>query len=272
MNAAYNGDVMSENSVRLPTDDRAFRYGDGLFETIRYENGIVWFWPDHFDRLNRGMEAMRLIPPPRFSEESLLETIIQLLESNHLRQQPARLKLQVWRRPGGLYTPATQEADWLLTVRPGPPFSITPKSNLGVYEDFRLSPSPVSAFKTLNSLPYVLAALYRQEHGYDDVLLLDIHGYLAECGASNLFWFVGETLFTPSLETGCIDGVLRRQLLRHFDVREGLFPPEALDTADCIFCANVAGIQVFRGWDGTRMTRIERIFANFQPLNPLKGT
>lgn len=237
-----------------PPTDRAFQYGDGLFETIRYENGQVWFWPDHYDRLRQGMAALQLDVPTRFDSDTLHRQLLDLITQNGLADTPARLKLQVWRQPGGLYTPATCAVNWLLTAQPTSPFSVTAKDSLGCFSDVRLSPSSISRFKTLNALPYVLAGLYKQQHGYDDVLLLDTHGHVAECVASSLFWQRNGRWYTPSLATGCIDGILRRQLLRTQAVEEGLFLPESIETADAVFCANVNGIQTLRGTSADAIT------------------
>jgi 4-amino-4-deoxychorismate lyase len=247
MNLVYNSDVYPAEGWSLPPTDRAFQYGDGLFETIRYENGRIWFWPDHYDRLAQGMAALSLDVPAGFSAVSLQQHLLRLIDLNGLNTGPARLKLQVWRQPGGLYTPTTSAANWLLTAQPGQPFAITQKTRLGTFDQVRLSASAVSRFKTLNALPYVLAGLYKQQRNLDDVLLLDHRGYVAECVASSLFWQTDSHWSTPSLDTGCIDGIIRRQLLRAWPVRVGLFLPEALNVAETIFCANVNGIQVFRG-------------------------
>lgn len=244
----YNSDIYPENACQLPINNRAFQYGDGLFETIRYENGRIWFWPDHFARLSAGIAALQLIPPRDFTAEMLYQRLLHLISINELTNQPARIKIQVWRQPGGLYTPATNELDLLITTRLGKAFSITRKHHAGIYEAFRLSPSPVSAYKTLNALPYVMAGLHKERSELDEVILLDTNSHLAECLASNLFWFANRTLYTPSLQTGCINGILRRQLLRlapglDLTVAEGLYTPQLLAQADTVFCANVMGIQ-----------------------------
>ena len=250
----YNSDILPEGDFRLSVNDRAMHYGDGLFETIRYESDRIWFWTDHFARLSAGMSALHLNYPETFTTETLQHVIRQLISKNGLTNQPVRIKIQVWRQPGGLYTPTTNEVNVLITARPGNPFAITEKARTGLYDAFRLSPSPVSAFKTLNALPYVLAGLYKTEHKLDDVILLDTNGHLAECIASNLFWYADETLYTPSLQTGCINGIVRRQLLRiapaiGLTVREGFFSPDVLSQAETIFCANVMGIQWLRNVD-----------------------
>ena len=247
----YNSDILAESDFHLSVNDRAFQYGDGLFETIRYEHDRVWFWRDHYARLSAGISALHLNCPETFTAETLHQSIRQLISANGLINQPARIKIQVWRQPGGLYTPVTNSPNVLITAKAGHPFSITEKARTGLYDVFRLSPSPVSAFKTLNALPYVLAGLYKTERMLDEVILLDTNGHLAECIASNLFWYADETLYTPSLQTGCIDGIIRRQLLRiapdvGLTVREGFFMPDVLSQAQAVFCANVMGIQWLR--------------------------
>ncbi|ADB37253.1 aminotransferase class IV [Spirosoma linguale] len=244
----YNSDILHESDFRLSINDRAFSYGDGIFETIRYESKRIWFWSDHFARLSVGMTALGLTPPENFTVDSLHQTLLRLVDANGLTNQPARIKLQVWRQAGGLYTPTTNNVNVLISARPGNPFSISEKDRAGIYDDFRLSHSPISACKTLNALPYILAGVYKEQHSLDDVLLLDTDGHMAECMASTLFWYTSQTLYTPSLRTGCINGIIRRRLLRlasAFDitVTEGLYKPEALQQAEAVFCANVMGIQ-----------------------------
>ncbi|GAB2595334.1 aminotransferase class IV [Spirosoma areae] len=254
----YNSDVLFETDFHLSINDRAFQYGDGFFETIRYATGRVWFWPDHFARLSAALAALQLNLPDGFNAETVHQTLLQLLSANGLADQPARLKIQVWRQAGGLYTPTTNKANVLITAQPTAPFSVMEKARLGFYDAFRLSPSPVSAVKTINALPYVLAGLYKNQHGFDDVILLDTNGNMAECLASNLFWYADKSLYTPSLQTGCINGILRQQLLKlappaGIIVYEGTYQPDALAQAEIVFCANVMGIQWFRQLNDQRL-------------------
>jgi 4-amino-4-deoxychorismate lyase len=253
----YNSDVLAETDFGVSANDRAFQYGDGLFETIRYERNTVWFWPDHYVRLTAAARALHLSLSHTTTQVSLHALVMKLLEANKLTNQTARIKIQVWRQTGGLYTPETNQANVLITARPGKPFAVTDRLNVRVNEFIRLSHSPVSAFKTLASLPYVLAGLAKKEQNLDDIILLNTHpnNYLAECQASNLFWFKDGTLFTPSLETGCIGGILRQQILRRAEaigqaVDVGLHPYPCLSSAEAVFCCNVNGIQWIRFIDG----------------------
>ena len=264
MSLVYNSTILADDALSLPPTDRAFQYGDGLFETIRYEHGRVWFWPDHVARLQAGMTTLHLDWPATLTADTLYNQVLDLLARNGLMDTAARIRLQVWRQPGGLYTPATSQTNYLLTARAGHPFAITQKPKISIYDTFRLHDSPVSAHKTLNSLPYVLAGIYKVQQQLDDVLLLNTAGYLAECQAANLFWLTNRVLYTPDLQTGCVNGTARKQLLRLFpDQQQGFFLPDVLSAADVVFSANVMGIQVFSGaFTTAQHTRLVRAFTD----------
>lgn len=260
MYLVYNSVLSPLSDFSVDVEDRAFQYGDGLFETLRYQGGRVAFWPDHYDRLSRGMAACRLDPPADVTSDALHGQLLALLDRNELTTQTVRIKIQAWRQPGGLYTPTNCRANILITARPGQSFAVSERERMGIFDGVRLSPSVVSAYKTTSALPYVLAGLAKQDGDFDDMLLLDTHGHAAECIASAVFWVRGETVCMPSLETGCIDGILRRQLLRlapemGFRTQQGLFSPEELAVVDAVFCGNVMGIQRFRDVNGLAVNK-----------------
>ena len=271
----YNSDTLAEVDFQIRASDRAFRYGDGVFETIRYERNHLWFWSDHYARLTAGLKALHLDLPTGVNEETVHQLIVSLLAVNQLTDQPARLKIQVWRQTGGLYTPTTRNADVLITAQPGRPFAVAERANVGIYEDTRLTYSPYSSFKTLSSLPYVLAGIAKTERGLDDVILLnaDPENYLAECQAANLFWFDEGVLYTPAIETGCVNGIMRQHILQKAaavrqPVNIGFHKPHRLSFAEAVFCCNVSGIHWIRSIEalGTYPAGHERADALFTGL------
>ena len=200
------------------------------------------------------MAVLDLAVPIGFSAGYLQEAISGLVRANDLNEE-ARVKVQVWRRPGGLYTPESGEAEFIIVASALPESKpAASRDNVFIYEDVRLHASPLSQFKTCSALPYVLAGLARRRLGADEVILLDARGHVAECVASNLFWLREDTLYTPSLETGCIAGIMREQILAHayrygLSVGEGLYLQTEMLSAEAVFCCNVAGYQF--------LTRIE---------------
>lgn len=254
MKCIHNFMLAEETSVCLTLQNRAFQYGDGLFETILYRNGHVCFLPDHYERLLQGMQVLHMQVPEGFSLAYLQESIGRLVKENHL-PEGARVRLQVWRKPGGLYTPTQPEVDFYMTAHRFVP-SPAGKEKVFFYNLIRLSYSAVSPLKTCNALPYVMAGIAKNESGADDMILLDIYGHVSECIASNIFWMKGGVLFTPSLQSGCIAGVMRKQILMKaqqlpIGVKEGLFLPDDVLGAEAVFCTNVAGIQIIHQIENT---------------------
>jgi 4-amino-4-deoxychorismate lyase len=253
MKCIYNFGLAEETMVSLPLHNRAFQYGDGLFETMRFQHGNVLFLPDHFERLSAGLQVLQMKLPADFTRQYIAEAAHQLALANHLPE--ARIRLQVWRKTGGLYTPSQREAEFYINVQPfvAPP---AVKEKVLFYTDIRLSYSPLSSLKTCNALPYILAGLAKTHAGADDMILLDTAGHVAECIASNIFWMKNGCLHTPSLQSGCIAGIMRKQILQQaanicIPVQEGLFSIEELLQADSVFCSNIASIQTIRQIENT---------------------
>lgn len=263
MNIVFNRTLLRQDEIHLSPNDRAFCYGDGLFETVIYRNSQLAYWPDHFHRMSSGMSVLSMQAPEGFSAAEMENQIRQLLVAN-AHTDTARVRFQVWRQAGGLYTPRSAAVNYLITSQPGTPPKISVKARVLFYDAVPVSFSVLSRFKTCNALPYVLAGIAKTQAGADDMILLDGNGNVSECTASNLFWTRGNTVCTPSLLSGCIAGVMRTRLIQVLKaaglaVEEGLFPREALLRADRIFCCNVAGIEWIRQVEQTPFTSPDRL-------------
>ncbi|MBD0254146.1 MAG: aminotransferase class IV [Cytophagales bacterium] len=258
MKSIHNFSALEADPANNFWQNRAFQYGDGLFETIIFRGGAARYLAGHYGRLTAGMAVLDLAVPDGFTRHYLQEAIDGLVGAN-APGGPARVKVQVWRRPGGLYTPESREAEFLVTVVPLPQPAPTQRHHVRFWEEMRLHASPLSRFKTCSALPYVLAGLARRRLGADEVILLDGSGHVAECAASNLFWLRGGTLYTPSLASGCVAGIMRGQILAQASryglrVAEGLYPPAELLGAEVVFCCNVAGHQFLTWIEGQPFT------------------
>jgi branched-chain amino acid aminotransferase/4-amino-4-deoxychorismate lyase len=185
--------------------------------------------------------------PEGFTPGYLRQAIEELALQNNLGGT-ARIKIHVWRSPGGLYTPESRNAEFMISLTALSQKPAPFKKKAIFYEDIRLSASAISRFKTMSALPYVMAGLARRQAGADEVILLDVYGHLAECGASNLLWLKEGTLYTPSVATGCIEGVMLKQIIRlarthGLAVKQDLSFRDELFEADAVLCCNVAGVQ-----------------------------
>jgi len=242
----YNNTFLPDQNLLLPITNRAFQYNDGFFETIMVINGQLRFWKEHQERMREAGHALKLAIPDFFWDAELEEKLLELARLNSADGY-GRLKLKVWRAGAGLYTPQTNAVEWLATVAPAVPIPDTPIS-IGIGETVRTIFSPLSHFKGPHAPLYVLAGVEKQTRGYADMLLLDAHGNVAELISSNIFWIKGDILFTPALETGCVNGILRRSILRWcrqqgIAVQQTLARAEELLQADCVFAANVTGLR-----------------------------
>lgn len=239
----HNFQVEAAPCVRV--DDRAFAYGDSLFETILMRDGQPRYWDDHWARLRDGMRALKMQAPVGFTSTRVAEFLAEVAHANGLTGV-VRVRLRVVRRPGGRYTPTQRSVDFYAEADPYTP-PPTVRGQVSVSETVWLSATRWSRFKTGSALPYVLAGLERERRGVDELLLLDHRGFLAEATASNVFWEREDALYTPALSSGCVGGVMRRQVLRAaaatgVTVHEGLFRPEVLGRAERVFTTNVAGV------------------------------
>jgi aminodeoxychorismate lyase len=205
----FNGSLFDDNERILTAQNRAFRYGDGLFESIRVFNGKMPFYNHHFERLLRGMKALKMNIPSYFNPHYIKNEISKTVE----KQPNSRVRLAIYREEGGFYTPATNNIDFLIESSPLPESKYLLNDlglTIGVFKDYKLRQTPTSAFKTSNSLPYILAGIFAKENSFEDVLLLNTEGYVAEGISSNIFIVKENKLITPSLSTGCVGGTMRQ--------------------------------------------------------------
>ena len=119
-----------------------------------------------------------------------------------------------------------------------------------------------------------MAGVFKKEQDADDVILLDTAGNVSECLNSNIFWIKGDFIFTPSLFTACIDGVMRKQIIQKLGVRslaviEGEFPPKDLMEADFAFTSNIAGLIPILSIEGKELNKSNTLFKYLaEELNP----
>jgi branched-subunit amino acid aminotransferase/4-amino-4-deoxychorismate lyase len=257
-----NGEILKASENIFSVANRGFRYGDGLFETIRVFEGKIPFFAIHQARLVEGMQVLE-IEIPECWEKDFLETNIQktILHWQQANQNIAnstlpanfRVRLAVFRADGGLYTPFSNKANFCIEITHLPTnyFIINEIGlNIGIFEEIKIAPSKLSPFKTSNSLPYILAALHKQKQAVDDCFLLNTNNQICESVAANIFLFTKEnTLLTPPLTSGCIKGVMREIILQiakeqKIKVFEQEISVADLQTAEEVFISNsIQGLQ-----------------------------
>jgi len=242
----YNGDFIAESELRLPLTNRAFQFNDGFFETAIVADGKLRFCEDHQARITAAAKALKLELPQTIVSGKLQQQLLKLAERNKAANY-GRLKLKLWRSGSGLYTPETNQANWLATIVPVSPAATSPL-HIGICETITTNYNPFSFFKGPNALLYVMAGIEKKEKGFDDMLLLNRQNHVSELTSANIFWLKNNVLFTPAIDTGCVQGIVRQNILRWCHsagtkIKEVYFNAESLLKADTIFAANVTGIR-----------------------------
>jgi branched-chain amino acid aminotransferase len=242
-----NGQLLPQDTQVLPASNRGFRYGDGLFESIRYDGCGLPLWDIHWQRLCAGMKALYMAPPKHWSAEFFREEISRITGEG----EAGRVRMAVFRSGSGWYTPETDEPAFLIEVFPLKAFDEAIAQS-GIIENIRISPSPYSCFKTSNSLPYVLASRIRQRNGWEEGLILNGEARVADGCHSNFFAVLGGKIITPPVSEGAIAGVMRSAALGltgQFEIRP--IPPEELNRATEIWFSNaVSGVRWVREFEG----------------------
>ncbi|MCU0359954.1 MAG: aminotransferase class IV [Bacteroidia bacterium] len=209
-----NGHLISVYEPSVPFTNRAFRYGDALFESIRVCNNKIMFLKDHLTRLKLGMTVLRMNLPADFISENLAELISGLLKKNeHLPN--ARIRLTVFRNGAGYYAPESNDISFLIESTPmQSPYELNQKGLwVDIYADIKKSINKLSNIKSANALLYVMAGVAKQSMKLDECLLINENGTICEAISSNVFVVKNGTLFTSPLTEGCVAGVMRKQIM-----------------------------------------------------------
>jgi len=258
----HNGNFISGNPNDFYVSNRAFLYGDSIFETIFVRNGRIHFFEEHMLRLISGMKVLKYEIPDKFTvfKKKFEDEIKQLLIKNKLFKS-ARVRITVFREDGGLYTPISNKAGYIISC-----FELTNEKYvlnetgllIDIYDEIKKPINNFSQYKTANSLIYVLAGVYKNENKLDDCLILNDRDNIIETVSSNIFLVKDNVLITPPVQDGCVNGIMRRQVIKfakdyEIDFYEATLSSKDLLNADEIFLTNsISGIKWVVAYKGKR--------------------
>jgi len=254
-----NGEFLSSSSQYLKTN-RAFRYGDGLFESIKVINGKAISIDYHYQRIIAGLEALKIQNNSSFNLEEIKSLIIKLITQNKINKG-GKIRLTVYRNGNGTYLPDTNDLCYLIEAEEHP-LNYYELNNDGisidVFKDIYKPVNYISKFKTLNGLLYVLASDFAKNRMLDDSLIVNGTGKIIEATSSNIFIVSNGVLYTPPLEDGCVGGIMRMMVINtalsnNITVYENSLTPQNLLNADEVFLTNtISGIKWVRGFQQKR--------------------
>ncbi len=231
-----NGQFVLADHATISVADRGFRFGDGVFETIRLVDGVLYQWEAHVSRLNAGLAALRITPPTVDWADAARE----LIEKNNAREGFLRIAISRGVGSRGYMPNADIQPTWVMEILSA---AALPEKPFKLWQSTITRP-PLSALPANHKLAHgigsTLALMEARDHGCDEALMLTHDGKISECASGNLFWITGDKIFTPALAAACLAGTTRAAILRLLPtpIEEVVADISKLTSADAAFICN----------------------------------
>ena len=269
----YNGDLVAFEDAKITPINRALKYGDSVFETLKLVNGKLIFWEAHYFRLMASMRMLRMKIPMSFTLEFLENEILKIAKVTNSNNN-LRIRLTITRKDGGFYLPLTNEVDYLIESQE---INFVNKSTYKVdlYKDFYVYSGHLSTIKTNNKIIHTIASIYARENELDNCILLNERKGVVEATNASLFLVRGLVIKTPPLTEGCLKGIAREKVKsiiessKDFTLEETVISPFEIQKADEVFLTNsIIGVQPITNYRKKEFsTEIgKKIAANFNIL------
>ena len=269
----HNDRLLPVTEARLSPGQAGLLNGWGLFTTVRIYEGIPFAFERHWKRLQR--DAERTHCPFPFEESVVRGQLGEVLRANHVREGAARIYM-VYNQVGFWRSDEDFPRVDLLVCSADLP-SYREPARLGLREHGRNAASPLAGVKVISWLDNVWNYYEAQQAGFDEVVLLNERGEVAECTAANIFCVKGGRVTTPPASAGCLQGITRSVLLEigagaGAPVEERLLWPEDLYAADEIFISstnrNLLGVGEVNGRKiaaapGAVTLKLEKAFGDY---------
>jgi branched-chain amino acid aminotransferase len=275
-----NGEFVSEEKAVISVFDRGFLFGDALFETMLARRGGIFRWEQHMERLQRGLDFLKLTAP--FSPDELFRFSMQLIERNRMPECLLRVNISRGITARGYSPKNAVRPAVVLSLHPAPALEGKgpPRWRL-ITSSFRLpAGDPLTNFKTANKLPQVMARAEADAAGAREALLLNPRGCVAEGTSSNVFWTLDGAVFTTPLASGALPGVTRavlRELCVKMSIswREKNAKPADLFRAQGVFLTNTSmGVVEAASLDRRKLPRsplVKKLWSAYRAVLEAEG-
>jgi branched-chain amino acid aminotransferase len=263
-----NGKLLPAADAVVPVDNRALRYGYGVFETILCLDGVLQLKKYHWERLFDGVQRLNLLLPPFMDALSIEQETLKTIKKNNL-QHRCRVRIQMFADGGGLYDGTSSRAQYIIECFPLEVQTIKLNEaglQVGLAENLFKSTDALANLKTCNALLYVMAAQQAKQNKWNDALVCNTDGNVIESTIANIFWIKGDTVYTPPLTEGCIAGVMRRHIMSKIPVVEQTLSPSLLYGADSVFLTNAIRRVKWVNYIGNHSFQLGMIPAIYQKI------
>lgn len=250
----FNGKQFQSGQAVLQADNKSYRYGDGLFETMKVFRGRIIFEDQHMERWFRGLALLGMELPVLVDRKKLVSQILALCLKNDALVC-GRVRLSAFRGNGGLLE-GDDEAGYIIEAWPLAETIHQWNENglkLGIYPDARKTIDVFSGLKLASFHPYPMAARYAKANRLNDCLVLNTNGSVCDSTIASVFLVKDGVFITPGLDQGCVDGIMRKTILAYMadhglKVEEKAVSLTDLEEASEVFLTNVVrGIRWVQG-------------------------
>mgnify|MGYP001162856348 CR=1 FL=1 len=243
-NIYYNTNFLKKEQLNISIDNRAFKYGDSFFETIKCISGNPIFWEDHYFRMAASFGVLKMNPPDHFDIDNFQSIIKNLLQKNKLYNCSARVRVSFFRTSGGYYLPNCRDVNFIIESEKliqNKYYLNEHGLHVSIYKENIIPKNILSNIKTNNKLLNTMASIYVKENAYDDCLLINSDNNIVEAISGNIFIIKDGLIYTPPLLDGCLDGIMRKIICKEMRnyVQEKSISFSHLLNADEVLITNV---------------------------------
>ena len=234
-----NGEFKSHVDASIPLSDAGFLYGDGLFETMRFDDKNIFSCEKHLERLYRGLSIISL--EIKQDKSSLIKILNKVIHINNLNS--GIIKLMITRGNADKMLPNYNTSALYISIKP---FYDIPNEPVKViyldetaYPIIRFTP----AIKSMNYIGNMLAKRdCDQQSGFEPVFY-NKNKIITECAIRNIFFIKNKILYTPTLDLGILSGVMRETILNianslNIDIKEGYIDYNNINTMEEAFISS----------------------------------
>jgi branched-chain amino acid aminotransferase len=215
MKVYFNDRLVDKADAKVSVFDHGFLYGDGVFEGIRLYNGCVFKLDEHLERLEYSAKAIMLTLP--WTRDALAEAVCETCRANGLKDGYIRLIVSRGEGSLGLSPKSCLHPQLIIiadTIQLYPPEYYEKGLKIITVPTRRIGPAALSPMvKSLNYLNNILAKIEASHLGYQEAIMLNDQGYIAECTGDNLFLLHKGVLHTPPASAGALLGVTRNTVV-----------------------------------------------------------
>ena len=244
----FNHNILNEKKLKFSVHNRAFLYGDGLFESIKIINGKPFNLEAHLKRLFSASTLLNL--QISISKKNLRNKITLLIKENKI-VNAGNLKIIIFRKKGGKFLPNHNSTSFLIMSEKSDNNLFKLNKNalaLGLFRDQLKPKGELSNCKTISALQSVMCSIDARKKEKDDCLMFNSENNIIESSNSNVFYVKDKVIYTPKLLGGCVDGTMRKCILNlknlDFNIIETEVKIEDILNADEVFLSNaISGIR-----------------------------